>query len=393
MSRKREANSLDSPIILFYNEAGEFETPSALLSLYLISLSTIGVMRMYRNIKLLTVILFIIGLSACTGPFGDKNTDSSVTRTSDYISKTGFLLNTVITINLYDKQEEELLNGCFDLIQRYEDIYSRTAETSELYKLNHRTLPEAEGSYMISGELSDILADALHYCELSGGAFDITIEPLSSLWDFTAEAPAVPAASLINAALPYVGYHNIQLKDNKIAFAKDKTGIDLGAIAKGYIADRVKDYLLARGVKSALINLGGNVLCIGTKPGGTPFHVGIQKPFADRNETVAVMDIDDLSVVSSGIYERGFEADGKYYHHILDPNTGYPYDNNLISVTILSQSSSDGDGLSTTCFALGLDKGLELINSLPDTYAVFITADYQIRYSDGFEAAIRLTLQ
>ena len=179
--------------------------------------------------------------------------------------------------------------------------------------------------------------------------------------------------------------HNLVLSGNTLTFLSPDTTIDLGAIAKGYIADRIKDQLLNAGVKSAIINLGGNVLCVGEKPDGSKFHIGLQKPFADRDETFEVLGINDLSVVTSGVYERHFEIDGKNYHHILNPKTGYPYDNGLISVTILSKESVDGDGLSTTCFSLGLEKGLELANSLDGIYACFIDEDYNVYYSDGME--------
>lgn len=155
--------------------------------------------------------------------------------------------------------------------------------------------------------------------------------------------------------------------------------------------DKMKELLVSKGVKSATINLGGNVLCIGKKTDNTPFRIGIQKPFADRSETIAILDIEDKSVVSSGIYERYFEKDGTFYHHILNPDTGYPYDNHLVSVTIISDQSMDGDGLSTSCFALGLEKGMELINSLPDVHAVFITDDYQLHYSDHFQEDLKVT--
>lgn len=167
-------------------------------------------------------------------------------------------------------------------------------------------------------------------------------------------------------------------------------GINLGAIAKGYIADKMKEYLVEQGVKSAIIDLGGNVLCVGEKTDASPFRVGIRKPFADRSETAAIMEISDKSVVSSGVYERFFKKDGVLYHHILNPKTGYPYENNLISVTIISDESTDGDGLSTTCFALGLEKGMELVNSLSDVQAVFITDDYELHYSEDFQDEITL---
>ena len=170
---------------------------------------------------------------------------------------------------------------------------------------------------------------------------------------------------------------------NIVTFADDDTAIDLGAIAKGYIADRIKDYLTEQGVKSAIINLGGNVVCVGEKTDGKPFKIGLQKPFADRTETVAALDINDLSVVSSGVYERHFIQDGVNYHHILDPHTGYPYENGLTQVTIISKLSVDGDGLSTSCFALGLENGMKLADSLDGVYAVFITEDGELHYSEG----------
>ena len=172
-----------------------------------------------------------------------------------------------------------------------------------------------------------------------------------------------------------------------VTLTDPEAAIDLGGIAKGYIADRIKDYLVSQGVKSAIIDLGGNILCVGKRPDGEPFRIGIQRPFADRSETAAIVEIDGKSVVSSGIYERYFEKDGVLYHHILNPDTGYPYDNGLVSVTIISDESVDGDGLSTSCFALGLEKGMELIDSLPDVYAVFITEDGQLHFSEGFEDA------
>ena len=125
-------------------------------------------------------------------------------------------------------------------------------------------------------------------------------------------------------------------------------------------------------------------MCIGAHPDGTPFKAGIQKPFSQRNETILTVSVDDCSLVTSGIYERCFEENGTLYHHLLNPSTGYPYENGLLSVTILSDKSVDGDGLSTACFALGLEKGMELVDSLPDVQAVFITDDYKLHYSKNF---------
>lgn len=328
----------------------------------------------------------------------DSSEESSSTSegnaATEPLSQSSFLLNTVVTITLYDSKDQTIIDGAMDVISKFEDIYSRTLENSELYKLNHRTLPKvqsSENSYTVSEELATILTNGLYYSKLSNGKFDITIAPVSSLWDFTSAAPLVPAKADIEEAVKKVGYQNMEISGNTVTFKEDSMAVDLGAIAKGYIADRVKEYLLEQGVKSAMINLGGNVLCVGEKPSGQAFNVGIQKPFADRNEIVATMEIRDLSVVSSGIYERYFMQDDKLYHHILNPETGYSYENNLISVSIISDKSVDGDGLSTSCFALGLEEGMKLINSIDNVHAIFITDDYEMHYSDGFFDDIKVT--
>ncbi|NLK75134.1 MAG: FAD:protein FMN transferase [Clostridiales bacterium] len=343
-----------------------------------------------NNVYLLitAIITFIILLSGCSNFNQDNNSNKA-----PYITKSSFLLNTVVTITIYDMQKEALIDECFELISKYELVYSRTNPKSELYKLNNRSIPQDGSGYEISSEMLALLEYGLYYSSLSKGAFDITIAPVSSLWDFTGTTPVKPTDEAINQALAYVNYEAVKIDGNKVFFANENVNMDFGAIAKGYIADRVKEYLLSQGVQSALINLGGNVHTIGNKPDGSPFLVGIQKPYADRNETIAVIEIEDLSVVSSGIYERFFTLDGIGYHHILNPKTGYPYDNGLISITIISKDSVDGDGLSTTCFALGLEEGLKLINSIPDTYGIFITDDYKIYYSDGLLENFKLIQQ
>lgn len=191
-------------------------------------------------------------------------------------------MNTVVTVTIYDSQDRELLTECMNLCDKYEKIFSRTASDSELYQLNHRELTPVAGTedtFQVSDPLAELIRKGLYYSELSEGAFDIAIEPLTSLWDFTAEDPQVPENRLIQEALTKCDYHNVSVSDNNEVILKtEDTAIELGAIAKGYIADRLKDYLISQGVKSAIINLGGNVLCIGGKPDDSSFKIGIQKP-------------------------------------------------------------------------------------------------------------------
>ena len=335
-------------------------------------------------------------------------TDADTSTTGNQpISISSIKLNTAVQITIYDSQDKALLDDCLALCDKYELVFSRTNEKSELYKLNHRKNtsdkdPNADGQttpYPVSGtadtwhiseDLAALLSEGLDITRESDGAFDIAIAPLTSLWDFTAEDPEVPDDAAIQKALPLCSSDGVTINGQDITLPSDDIQFDVGAIAKGYIADRLKDFLVKKGVNSAIINLGGNVLCIGSKPDGTPFKVGIQKPFADRNETEAVMDITGKSVVSSGIYERCFKQGGKLYHHILNPQTGYPYENGLISVTIISDQSVDGDALSTTCFALGLEDGLKFAEK-KGVHAVFITEDYELHYTDGFQDEINVT--
>lgn len=300
------------------------------------------------------------------------------------LSRTAFKLNTIISITLYDSDDRSVLDKAFALCDRYEQLFSRTLETGELYRLNNRTLPEQDGTFTVSHETAELISKGLYYSELSDGGFDLTIAPVSSLWDFTAKNPSVPSREALARAAALVDYRSVILSGDTVRFRNEQTMIDAGAIAKGYIADRIKELLVSEGIKSAMINLGGNILCIGSAPDGRPFDIGIQKPFGSRSETAASLAVSDRSVVTSGVYERFFEKNGKLYHHLLNPETGYPYDNSLLSVTVISEKSVDGDGLSTACFALGLEKGMKLIDSLADVSAVFITKDGRLHYSRDF---------
>lgn len=306
---------------------------------------------------------------------------SGCNRKIEPISKSGFLLNTYVTVTIYDKDDPKILEGCLELCGSYENMLSKTLEGSEVYKLNHR--PSNQQTTTVSDDLKNLIIRAEYLSKLSNGGFDITIEPLSSLWNFTSQNPVIPSEEEIKKDVTKVDYRNLKLEENNLTFLSPDTTLDFGAIAKGYIADRLKDYLLEQGVKSAIINLGGNVLCVGEKPDGTPFKVGLQKPFADRNETIETLNINDMSVVSSGVYERHFIKDGVNYHHLLDPKTGYPFHNGLVSVTIITKISGDADGLTTACFSQGLEGGLKLINSLDGVYGIFITDDYEVYYSNG----------
>ncbi len=295
-------------------------------------------------------------------------------KTQEPISKTGIYFDTVIQIDIYDSNDTELLDQCFEYCESFEQTISRTIETSEIYQINH-----ANGnSIEVSDVTLELIQKGIEYGDLTNGKFDITIAPLMELWDFKNNTGNIPDDIAIQEALSHVNYKNIVIDGNKVSLSDPNAAIDLGGIAKGYMADYLKDYLISEGVESALINLGGNILTIGSKPDGTPFNLGIQKPFDKQGTAITSVKVTDSSVVSSGVYERYFEVDNTLYHHLLDTATGYPCDNGLLGVTILSKDSVDGDALSTSCFVLGLEDCQKLIKSLDGVDAIFITEDYEL---------------
>ncbi|MDD6326037.1 MAG: FAD:protein FMN transferase [Lachnospiraceae bacterium] len=299
-------------------------------------------------------------------------------------SKTGFCLDTVVSLTLYGTKEEAPLEECFSLLETYESLLSRIKEGSDVWNINHSSgMPVT-----VSKETAQLIETALDYSARSDGAFDITIAPLLDLWNFKPEQHegTVPDADQIQEALSHVDYKKVQLDGATVTLLDPQASIDLGGIAKGYIADRLRDYLISEGYDSALINLGGNILTVGAKPDGSAFRVGIRKPFSESGEQLETVACKDRSVVTSGTYERYFEQDGKRYHHILSPSDGYPVENGLASVTILSPSSTDADALSTACFVLGPEKGLELIESLDGIEALFVTDELEEISSSGFQA-------
>ena len=302
-------------------------------------------------------------------------------RNSTPISKSDIYFDTIITITVYDDNHIVFLDECFSIAEKYENLLSKTVETSDIYKINHSN----QKPTVVDSETIYLLEKALEYAKITNGVIDPTILPLSDLWNF-GENNTVPLSKDIASSLSYVGYENVIIdkETNSVILNHPNAGIDLGFIAKGYIADKMKEYLLSNGVESALINLGGNILTIGNKPDGSPYVLGIQEPFSDGHSSIPNVSIRDKSLVTSGVYERYFYEDDILYHHILDTKTGYPIDNNIWGVTILSDSSMEGDAYSTICLCLGLEDGMKLIEKTEGLEALFITNDMELHYSSEF---------
>lgn len=288
-----------------------------------------------------------------------------------------FLLDTIVSVTYYDDADRAAVLEALDLCARYELVFSRTKPESELYKLN------AAGTMTVSPELREVLALALDYCKASGGRYDVTMGAVSALYDFSGD-PHFPGDAAISEALSHVGWEKVRIDGDTVTLGDPAAVLDLGSIAKGWIADRMKELLTARGVEHAILSLGGNVLCLGGKPDGTDYTIGIQYPERDSTALAAKVRIREESVVTSGVYERFFVENGVTYSHLLDPATGLPLSPGLLAVSVVGPCSARCDALSTVCFALGADDGLRFIDALEDYEAVFIREDGAQVKSAGF---------
>ncbi len=324
------------------------------------------------NQKLIITILLIsicISLSACN-------------KKIEPIRKTSLALGTIVDITVFDKKDEKALENVMQQISKYDNIFNSHIDDSEVSKFNKLN---ANTDFKMSNELEYVVSKALEYSKISDGKFDVSIYPVSHLWDFTSMQPHMPDKNELENSLQYVGYKNIKYDNSKSSIKKvyDKCAMDLGGIAKGYIADQIAKYFKENNVKRAIINLGGNVYALGSKTDNSLWNVGIQKPFDDVGTPLGVVKIKDMAVVTSGIYERQFFENDQAYHHILDPKTGYPYNNELSAVSIISTSAIDADALSTITYMLGPKDGLAYIENLPNTEAIFITKNNEIILSSG----------
>jgi thiamine biosynthesis lipoprotein len=293
-----------------------------------------------------------------------------------------FLLDTVVSIRLYESDQRELLEEAFSIIDTYERQLSRHKSDSEVSRINAAS---AGSPVPVSETTIDLIESGLEYARLSNGMFDPTVGPLVDLWGIGGDNARIPGTDEISEVLALVDYEKVTIDENigTVTLPDEGMTLDLGGIAKGWIADRTVEFLKENGEDHILINLGGNVLVSGGKPGGDPFKIGMQDPFDDRGRYLGIFSIHEGSVVSSGIYERFFESDGVRYHHILSTTDGSPVRNGLAAVTILSEKSVDGDALSTSAFALGLEEGLKLIGRLDGVDGAFVTLDGKVIMTSG----------
>jgi len=332
--------------------------------------------KYYKSAVLIFILILLFFLSGCSNNQSDINTSES----------SAFMMNTLVKMRAHGENAQKAVSESMNRVREIEDLMSKTIETSDIYKLNNSSGDKID----IALDTKLVLEKALYYSELTEGKFDPTIGVLVDLWGIGTDDPYLPSQTEIENALQYVDYNKLDLHENS-AEVENGVKIDLGGIAKGYAADEVKKTAEEFGVESAFVNLGGNVLVIGKKPDGSSWRVGIQDPRRGRGNVMAVIEAEDKTIVTSGNYERFFEKDDKIYHHILNPDTGYPAENGLLSVSIISEDSFDADALSTSIYILGLEKGLKFIESQENTEVMFITDKLDVYLSSGIKDKIQIT--
>lgn len=290
-------------------------------------------------------------------------------------AETFFSMGTVCTLRLPDGTDKKVTEDVITAVTAINDRFSRTATGSEINTLNK------EKHTTVSDECLALLQQSLSMADRTNGAFDPAIGGLTALWDISG-TPRIPSKEEIKAV--DTDWKQVRIEGNEVTIPQEMD-IDLGGIAKGYAADKTKEILGGKGIVSALINYGGNVYAIGHKKDGTLWKIGLRDPDKGEGEPFLIISLADRAVVTSGGYERFFVApDGKTYHHILDRETGYPAESDLLSASIIGEESAICDALSTAVFVLGSEKGLELLQSFPDYAAVVLTKDREIKYSKDF---------
>lgn len=336
----------------------------------------------------ITIVLSGCGSSAAQSKTTSTSSNAATTIRKEPYAQEKFLLGTYTRIRIYDEGKEAALKPAFARIEKLGDEITINQGGSEIDKINEEA---GIKPVKVTDDMYYLLKEAYMYSEKSNGGFNIAIGAITQLWRIGFDDARKPAQSEIDEALKHIDYKKVQFNDQEKTVYLEEKGmiIDLGAIAKGYITDEVVKVLKKNKVTTAIIDLGGNVFVMGHSPRGAdePWTIGIQDPNSARGNVLGTIKEANKTVVTSGIYERYLEVDGKKYHHIFDSKTGYPYENDLASVSVVTDKSIDGDGLTTVAFDKGVKAGLEYIeNETPKgTDAIFVTREGVVYVTNGIK--------
>ena len=296
-----------------------------------------------------------------------------------------FALDTFINLRLYSENAEEQAKLAEDRITELEDILSVTNEGSDVSKLNSSSGKNVQ----VNDDTYNVIITAENVSKLTDGALDISVYPIVKLWGFTTDKFEVPSQSDIDSELKRVDYRKINIDESNHSVQLDENmQIDLGAVAKGYISEDIKNLLKEKGVESAVLSFGGNIQTIGTK-NGDPWKVGVKYPFTE--DSFAILSVEETAVVTSATDQRYFEENGKMYHHIIDPKSGYPVDNGTFSTTVVCESGAKADALSTSMFVMGIDGASKLYKNSDDFEFVILEENGTVYVTEGLKDKFKLS--
>lgn len=341
-----------------------------------------------KRISLLILLTtFTLLLSGCSVRKTSRETEGSALAEA---SRDVFTMGTVFSAVLYTDpsgglQAEEVLSDAVKELMTADNLLSWRIEDSLAWQFNEKKSADVSAA-------AELVSRTLDVCRKSQGALDITVLPLSRLWnfdkladpDFDPDSMEVPEEDAIREALAHVGYEGLIFDEESsiLSAEDDKLSLEMGAVGKGYAIDQTLEKAKEEGASGMLLSAGSSIGMFGTKPDGSLFRVALRDPRGSQSDYLGVLTLSDCTVSTSGDYERYFEKDGVRYHHILDPHTGYPADSGLMQVTIISENAALGDALSTACFVLGLEKGMLLAKEY-NVLAFFVDKEKNIWYNDS----------
>lgn len=306
-------------------------------------------------------------------------------------SEEQFLMGTYVNVKIFDDGKKDVLDEAFNRVKVLADKITVNEPGSEVDEINKQAgIKPVE----VSKDVYPLIKSAYDYSEESDDGFDLSIGPITQLWHIGFDDARKPEQKEIDQALALVKHQDVVLDDKKQTVFLKKKGmeLDLGAIAKGYITDEVVKVLKANEVTTGIVDLGGNIYVLGMSPRreNSDWNVGVQDPNQARNTIVGSVPASNQSLVTSGIYERNLKVGDEVFHHLFNPKTGYPFDNEIAGVTIISNQSIDGDALSTVIFSKGVKEGMDYINQLKNIDAIFVTVDDKIYLSSGVKDTFKL---
>ena len=305
----------------------------------------------------------------------------------EFISRDTFALGTICRLTIETKtgaEGEEIMEAAIKRIEQLDNKFSKFKDSSEVSLINKNS---GKGKQRVSEDTYNLVKEAVRYSNISKGLYNPMLGSVVDLWSIGTDKEGVPEADNIENSRKLINCEDICFHEDTLSIELKKSGekIDLGGIAKGYVADEIRKFLEENKVTNALIDLGGNIIAMGEKQMASPWVIGIQNPKGERGRYIGSLSIKDKSIVTSGTYERCYEDKGQIYHHIIDPRTGKPSNSDLVSVTIISNDSIEGDGLTTGLLIMGLEEGKKLVKQRKNIEAIFITKDNMVYITSGIK--------